>query len=334
MVLIDRMQQTAMVHEDVLQLFDIDTRGVFLGPPDHRRDRDLDEETWQDEWGVTRIKPPGSYWYDLKSSPLAGEISVSDIVNYRWPDPHDPGRTRGLAERVAQLKRTNYAVVLNLTSGFFTWSQILRGFEDWYVDVLLSPHVIGALMDAILEVQMAIIADALNLVGDQVDIVYTADDLGGQRGPLISPELYRRLCKPRHLRLLDSIRSRTSAPLLLHCCGSVYDLLPDLIDLGVNVLNPVQVGADKMDTARLKREFGDRIAFWGGIDSQWVLPYGTVGELEQEVKRRIADLAPGGGYVLSAVHNVQAEVPPDRICHMYAVAKEFGRYPLGLPGAQ
>jgi len=157
-----------------------------------------------------------------------------------------------------------------------------------------------------------------------VDIVCWGDDLGTQRGPQISPELYRRMIKPRQKRMVEAIK-RHGKLVLYHTCGSVADFLPDFIELGIDAVNPVQVSAAGMDTQRLKREFGRDITFWGAVDTQTVLPRGSPVDVRSEVRRRIDDLAPGGGYVLCAVHNIQPEVPPENIVAMYEAALEYGK---------
>jgi uroporphyrinogen decarboxylase len=149
---------------------------------------------------------------------------------------------------------------------------------------------------------------------------------------MISPSSYRKLVKPRHARLFELIRSRSRAKIMYHCCGSAYCFMEDFIEIGVDIINPVQVSAADMDTTRLKAEFGDRISFWGGIDTQSVLPHGTETEVCEEVERRIADLAPGGGYVLAPVHNIQPDVPPENIVAMCDHAKAMGTYPIGIRG--
>ena len=142
---------------------------------------------------------------------------------------------------------------------------------------------------------------------------------------MMSMDLYRKMVKPYHKRLFSYIKSRTSAKVFYHSCGSVVHLIPDLIEIGVDVLNPIQVSAAGMDTKALKREFGKDICFWGAIDTQRVLPFGTPAEVEAEVKRRIEELGPGGGYVLCAVHNIQADVSPENICAMYDTARQPGQ---------
>lgn len=329
--ILEKPQRTVLIDEPVLRRFDIDTRGLFLGRPSRWEDVQLDEQSYQDEWGVVRSRPKESIYWDLAASPLSGEISLSDVANWRGPDPDDPGRTKGLRERALQYRdTTDYALVLALPTGFVHVSQFLRGFEDWFSDLILSPSLLGTLMDNVLEIQLAIIGQALDEVGDLVDVIACSDDVGHQRGPAFSPEVYRRLIKPRHKRMFQFIHDRSAAKLLYHSCGSVYAFLDDLVEIGVDILNPIQVRAAHMDTARLKREFGDKLVFWGGVDTQEVLPQGAPQDVIAEVKKRLADLAPGGGYVLNSVHNIQDDVPPENICAMFDSAGELGRYPLLL----
>jgi uroporphyrinogen decarboxylase len=324
----DRMMQPALVDEAVLRALDIDTRGIFPGAPDKTPDVEIDETTYRDEWGVVRTRPDSSYWYDLKESALSGEISLQDILRHPWPDPDDPGRTRGVRERALKLKESgDYALVLNLAVGTVHISQYLRGFSDWYMDMAADQALIGALMDAITEVTTAIAGRMMAEVGDLADIVMTGDDLGTQDGPQVHPETYRKVIKPRHGRFFRQVREMCPhAKIFLHSCGSVYLLLPDLIDIGVQVLNPVQVSARHMDPVKLKAEYGDKLSFWGAIDSQHVLPRGSTGDVKAEVERRIAQLAPGGGYLLCGVHNLQPDVPTENVLAMYQHAREVGAY--------
>jgi len=169
---------------------------------------------------------------------------------------------------------------------------------------------------------------ALSLLGDLVDVVQEGDDYGGQQGLLISPRIWRDVFKPRLHQLFSHIkRCAPHVFIFFHSCGSIYEIIPDLIEVGVDILNPVQVAAANMDTKRLKREFGDCLTFWGGgVDTQKILPRGTPEQVREEVKRRIEDLAPGGGFVFATVHNIQADVPPENILAMWEAVQEFGRY--------
>lgn len=167
--------------------------------------------------------------------------------------------------------------------------------------------------------------DALRISHRQMDTVYPRDDLGAQRGLFISPRMYREFVKPRHQKLYDFIRSRTRAQIFMHSCGSIYDVIPDLIDVGVDILNPLQRSAAKMDIAQLKREFGEDLSFWGGaIDVQQVLPFASLREIEDEVNRTLDIMAPGGGYVFCPSHNIQANVSPDRIETLYQTVLNYG----------
>ena len=327
-----KYMQVVRVHEPVLKALDIDFRGVWAGSPDSAPDIPVGEDGYRDEYGVTRRKPPGLMYYDLVESPLAGQISVHDIVNYPLPDPADPGWVRGVRDQLLHYREnTDYAVVLGLPSMFVHATQFLRGFEDWFTDLAADRRLAAALFDRAVEHSTAVATELLKAGGDLADVVATSDDLGFQGGPMISPEMYRTLFKPRHKRYLDAVRENTDAPIHLHSCGSIYSLLDDFIEMGVDAIHPVQVAAKDMDSGMLGPEFGSRLGFWGGVDSQQVLPYGSPGEVRAEVRRLISDLAPGGGYVLSAVHNIQNGVPLGNVLAMYEAGKEYGRYPIS-PG--
>jgi len=329
--IVHKMMQTALVHEPVLEALDIDFRPVLPGPPDGVADIPVGEDGYQDEWGVVRRKPPGTLYYDLVKSPLAGAITIQDIVNSPMPDPHDPGYTRGLRNKALKLRQnTDYALVLRLPAPFVHVTQYLRGFEEWFIDVASDEKLAGALFDAVVEQSSALAEELMKACGDLVDVVATADDMGSQNGPLVSPEMYRRLFKPRHKKFFDTVKKYTKAFIHFHSCGSIYKLIDDFIDVGVDVLNPVQVAAKNMDSSILGPEFGDRLSFWGGIDSQRVLPFGTMEDVKSEVKRRIKDFAPRGGYILGAVHDIQPGVPVENIIAIYEAGKEYGRYPIAL----
>ena len=329
--IIHKFMQTAAVHEPILQALDIDFRYVSPGSSESNPDIPVGENGYQDEYGVVRRKPSSSLYYDLVKSPLAGPITIQDIVKFPWPDPADPGYTRGLRDRLLDRREnTDYAIVLRLPTPIVHLSQFLRGFEDWFIDLAADQKLAGALFDAVVEHSSAIAGEILKVGGDLVDVVTVGDDMGFQNGPIVSPELYRQLFKPRHQKYFDTVKKHTSAFIHFHCCGSIYKLLPDLIELGVDVINPVHVAAKDMDSSILGPEFGDRLSFWGGIDTQKVLPKGTPEQVKAEVKRRIRDFAPGGGYVLAAVHNLQPDVPVANIIAMYEAGREYGRYPIAL----
>ena len=182
-------------------------------------------------------------------------------------------------------------------------------------------------LERYLEFKLEFWDNLLEQIGDMVDVVCESDDLGTQEATWISKDMYRHLIKPRQKKLFSFIKRRAEVKVFLHSCGSIYDFIPDLIETGVDILNPIQVSAAKMDTAKLKREFGKDLVFWGGgIDTQKVLPYGTKQEIEDEVKKRIDDLAPGGGFVFATVHNIQEDVPPENIVAMLRALNKYGYY--------
>jgi uroporphyrinogen decarboxylase len=309
----------------MLQRFDIDTRSVGQGGPDNWHDIVFPDGSYQDEWGVVRSRPAGCLYYDLTKSPFAGDATVADLGRHPWPDPHDPGRCRGLKEEALRLREeTDYAIALNMPGGVVTQAQFMRGFEDWFADLIADPTFYHALLERITDLWIAMAKDELEAAGEYADFCFFGDDVAFQDGPMMSMELYRKMVKPYHARVFSYIKSRTKAKILYHTCGSVAHLIPDLIEIGVDALNPIQVSAKNMDTTVLKREYGKDLCFWGGIDTQRVLPFGSVQDVQAEVRRRIDDLGPGG-YCLCAVHNIQADVSPENICAMYDAAREYGR---------
>ena len=329
--LLHKWQQLATVHEPILKALDVDFRCVMRGAPQKTQDIPVGEDAYQDEWGVVRRKPAGSHYYDIVKCPLTGPITINDITNFPWPDPHDPGYTSGMRERLLDLHdNTDYAITLHLPNPSIFVTQAMRGFEDWFLDVASDHKLSGALFDAALEWSTAQSEDILKAGGDLVDVVVISEDLGFQNGPMVSPELYRKLFKPRLKKYFDTAKKHTSAFMHLHCCGSVYQIMDEIIELGVDVLNPVQVAAKDMDSSILGPEFGDRLGFWGGVDTQQVLPNGRVEDVKAEVKRRIRDFAPGGGYVLGAVHNIQYGVPVENIIALFEAGKEYGSYPIAI----
>ena len=326
-----KLSQTAHADEDVLRRFRVDFRRVDLGSPDNWTDVPIGEDSYMDEWGVVRTRPPHGFYYDLTGSPFADKDTIDAIERHRWPDPDDPGRYRGLRERARELHEdTDYAVVLQVNCAFFLRCAELRGWENFYVDLVANQQFAYALMEKYLSIRLRMAERALEEVGDNVDVVFcTSDDLGMIDRTITSPEIYRKLIKPLQKRTFDFFKEHTAAKRFYHCDGAIYPLIPDFVEIGAEVLNPIQVSAAGMgDTKKLKAEFGDRLAFWGAIDTHHVLPHGTPADVREEVRRRLLDLGPGGGYVVCSVHNIQPEVPPENVAAMFDAAYELGRYPL------
>jgi uroporphyrinogen decarboxylase len=331
-ITMERTMQVSMIDERILQRLHVDTRFVCYNAPDNPRNHvvELGEGLYRDSWGIEWIKPPSSHYYDLHKPPLSGEITISDIMNHPWPVPYDPGYTRGLRARVEKMRaETDCALVLNLSLWVLQCSQNVRGYEDWFMDLVAAPHLIECMADCITESLLGPLEMVTAEIGDLVDAISVSDDIGHQDRLCMSPATYRRIFKPRHARLAQAIKSRSDKPLQWHTCGSVYAILDDLIEIGVDSLNPVQTTAKNMEADRLKREFGDRLSFWGGIDTMHILNNGTPEDVRREVKSKIETLAPGGGFILNPVHNVQPVVPVQNLLTMIDAALEFGHYPVG-----
>ena len=322
--LCNRMMRVVKMDERILQALDIDTRGVFPGAPVKGADQEFAPDGYRDLWGVERIKPAHSYYYDLKGSPLSGAVTLGDVRSYPWPDPDDPGILDGLSERIQWIREnTDCAAVLALPPPFIHVSQYIRGFEDWYCDIALKAKVLDAISDAILEISLQMVRRMLNAVGGEVDAVLTGDDIGAQTGLQISHDAYLRFVKPRHAKYFRLVRDLTPAKIIYHTCGSVVSIMEDMIEMGIDAIHPIQVTAAGMDPAQLKQRFGDRMAFWGGIDTQHILPRGSVEDVKQAVERCVEEMGEGGGYVVGAVHNIQPDVPIENILAMFRHAREY-----------
>jgi uroporphyrinogen decarboxylase len=322
--LCDRMMRVVHIDEQILRSLDIDTRAIFPGGPARGTAKDLGPRSYRDDWGVIRVHPEGSYYYDQREFPLAGEITISDIARYPWPDPDDPGWTKGLKERVKWIREnTDCAAILTLPAPFVHTSQYLRGFEDWFMDFILDSKRLEALFDAVLEVSLQIAKHQLEEVGQEVDIVICADDLGTQRSLQMSHEHYVKYIKGRHERFFRQIHELSPAKVLFHTCGSVASIIDDLIETGVDILNPVQPSAAGMNPPELKKKYRGRVALWGGPDAQFTFPKGSVSDVKRMVEDLIEGAGEGGGFVLSSCHNIQPDVPLENILALFEHARAY-----------
>jgi uroporphyrinogen decarboxylase len=317
-----RSQRTHMA-EELSRFFDSDVRRIHAPYPEPipthvRAAVQLDE--WGNEW--TQSADTGLYF--VSRSPLAGEVSAGDVHRHAWPDPVTLAPVVALAAAARVLRATtDCAICLDLPDGVTHLSQFLRGFDDWLIDTAANRDLLSLIMDYVTDIYVAMVGPLLDAVGDNVDIVLHCDDIAAQNGPLISPAAYRDLIKPRQARIFRAIKAHTPAKLLYHSCGSIAWALGDLLDIGADAINPVQVSAARMDTAQLRAEWGGKLAFWGGIDTHYALPFGTPDEVRAEVRRRIEDMR-GGGYVAGSVHIIQADVPPRNILAMAEAAHVAG----------
>lgn len=331
--MLDYVQQLPYVDEVLLERFGVDFRMVQL-PAATAPDVDIFEEgdyyAFIDRWGSKLHMPKdGGLYFDWVDFPIE-EPTLDALDAYDWPDPDPPAYNARLREQAKRLyENTDYALVGSAVIGGGIFEQPARtmGLEDFLMALEDDPKFADRLMGRITDIYIESCTDYLEQVGEYLHVFTYWDDLNTQDGWFISPDTYRKLIKPKQRRLVEAIKSKTDAKLFFHGCGAVYELIPDLIDLGFDIVNPVQVSARGMDTKRLKEKYGKDIVFWGGgVDTQHVLPFGTPEEVADEVKCRIDDLAPGGGFVFAAVHNIQAYVPPENIVTAFETALEYGRY--------
>lgn len=335
--IVDPIQQLARVHEDVQKRLKVDVYCLDPGAPKVSPlaapiTQEGDYYTFNDEWGISwRMPVKGGFYFDMRKHPLANAETVAELEKYPWPDPLDEGRFAGIKKRADQyVYQEKKAYILGRNSaGIFEIALWTRGFENFFMDLALNPDFAEALLDIITEMKMKYWARALKEVGENVLVISEADDLGTQNSLLVSKEMYQKFIAPRHKKLFNFIRktAQNKVHIFYHTCGAIKEMIPYLMEEGVDVLNPVQVSARDMDTRELKKLFGNEVTFWGGgVDTQRILPRGTTAEVKQEVKKRIEDLAPGGGFVFATIHNVQGDVSPENFMAMWEALQEFGTY--------
>lgn len=334
-VILDPVQQLAKPSEAVLQKFHVDTRYICAHGPDsfkggierHMRDGRLWHDL-KDEFGVVWSMPDDQpFFMDISHHPLA-EATLKDIADYPFPRGDDPTRFTGVREQVLKMrKETPYAICTGISGVVYEYCWYMRGLERWFMDTIENVDFCEALLDETLKFWMDFHKGFMAEVGDLVDVVMIGDDLAGQSGPLFSGEFYKKVVKPRQKKLAQYIKSRTTAKIWYHTCGNCTPLIAELVDNGVDILNPVQISAEGMDAKGLKEKFGRDIVFWGGgCDSQHILPFASAEEVKADVKKYIEIFKPGGGYVFNNVHNIQAGVPAENITALYEAAYEYGFY--------
>jgi uroporphyrinogen decarboxylase len=336
--LLDQVTQLAVADDEIADRLQVDVRTVKPCPPGERGfAEDLgrvgDHYRLIDEWGMGWQMPVnGGHYYDLYLSPLAGCERPGDVERYPWPNPLDSARYVGMKatfERIVHEER-RFPFLERMSSGMWEHAMWMTGYEKFFSDMLYNKKLVHAIMSKILEIKMAYWGKALETVGEQTVVVSEADDLGGQKSLLVSLRMYQELVWPYHKRLFDFIRSKAKgkAYIFFHNDGAIYPTIPLLIEAGVDILNPWQVNCAGMDdTAKFKREYGRDLTVWGGsCDTQRVLPFGTPDEVRAETRRRIDDLAPGGGFIFAPIHIIQAGVPPENIVAWWETLQEYGKY--------
>jgi uroporphyrinogen decarboxylase len=278
-----------------------------------------------------RAKRVGLY-DDIFEYPLRECTTISQIKEYHhWPTDEDfKNLSTGKVEEIRALKRKSGKVILE--DGYKAFPHLmysmLCGMDKWMIDMKTDPDFYFALSDRLFEIGLRFVDHWIGPIGSDVDIVSTYDDLGTQNGPLISHDDYVRFLKPYEKRMIEHIKKRTEAKIYRHSCGSIYEFIPDLIEIGVDILNPVQPLAKNMEPSRLKAEFGKDITFFGGIDTQELL-YKSPAEVKKGVRDALCTYGQGGGYILGSSHNIEPDTPIQNILALFEAAMEYGRYPLG-----
>ena len=279
-----------------------------------------------------------SLYFDVCWTPLAHAETRADIDRFVWPDPwteREEQYVRGQIDRWFHgTDKALFAGLPMFVCSFFELSLMLFGFENFMMKLATDRDLIEYWLDAKLAHDLAILEQYLRIAGPFIEGIQTNDDFGAQTALQISPRLYRELFKPRQRQWIEFVKARTRAKVFIHCDGAIEEILPDFIEIGIDVLNPLQTSARGMDPRRIKERYGRNLAFWGGgVETQTTLPFGSVGDVRREVVQRLEMLGPGGGYVFATIHNLQADIPPEKILAIYDTVAGFGKYPLGQ-GAQ
>jgi len=311
---------TADVDEDILDRLGVDT--IFLNPS--RSFSTFAEpkefiDPFQTKWILT-----DNHTY----APVAGGFqnlekpSVDDLRKFRWPTPAELQFPLSIVHDKARwvFERSDRARVFSLGGTIVTWAQNMRGAENWAIDLYVNPEFSNALHEKLAEIWIATGGYVLDEIGEYCDVVMFGDDLGTQNQPWLSPQMFRERIKPLYKKMVESFKRKTRAKVGIHTCGSVYDLIDDLIEVGIDILNPVQANAKNMEPEKLKKKAGDHLVFWGGIDTHVVLPTGTVEDVKEEVRKKIAGFGRGGGYILSADHNILEDVPIENLLSVFETA--------------
>ncbi|MFO7612535.1 MAG: uroporphyrinogen decarboxylase family protein [Clostridia bacterium] len=305
------------IDEEILRYFGIDTRNVYMNPLKGWETTYFEDGSYDSELGI-HYRTEGDY-AEMVRHPFAG-LDAEQMASIKFPDMRHPSRYEGMREKCLKYKSDGFAVVTGSIASVFELSMYTRGMENFLIDLIADKDFAGILMDRIVDMQIDYFTGLFDETGDNFDVVCMADDLGTQNSALMSVPLFREMVKPRLEKIYRYIRSRSSGRIFHHTCGASYDFIGDLVDIGMDILNPVQPSAAGMDREKLKANFGNRISFWGGIDIQHTLPRGPAEEIRDAVRAAVEILGKNGGLVLCPAHNVQGDVPPGNLELMYREA--------------
>ncbi len=319
-------QGVVVPDDSVLEYFGSDTRSIYVnevGPWRHEKGSGI----FYDQWKIGLKLNPDGYYYNNCVHPLASATTPEDLDKYEFFEPNE-AIFEGLEKRIQRYKGHYCLILEGLREPLFGLPSWLRGTENFYIDLVSEDGMADALLDKILAHYIKWTDFILDRIGDELDILKVADDMGTQTSLLISPETYRQHVKPRQAKLYAHMKRKCpNAKLLLHACGAIRPLLGDLIEIGVDAINPVQISAAGMDPKELKNEFGSKLTFWGGgVDTQQVLQFATPPEVKKEVKKNMEIFKKNGGFVFTQVHNIMPGVPIENVIAMYEAYAENAAY--------
>ena len=326
---------TAAVDEQTMRRLHSDVRAVLdLEPADvlARNHQRTPHTPWIDSWGSGQVELTDDVWFP-GVHPLANATTLEEIERYPWPDMNDPSRVAHVRDQAQRLRDADdYAIVATPWLLFpFERAHAMQGMDKFLINMMMAPDFAQALLRKITDLCKTLMGNFLAECGDLIDIIKIGDDLGTQNSLMISPKMYRQFLKPLHAEFISFIKARTQAKVFFHTDGDVFDLIPDFIEMGIDILNPIQTSAGRMSNlAELKRRFGQNMVFCGAVDTHRVLPYGTPDDVRQELRRVMDVLGPGGGYMVASVHTIMNDVPAENILAMADAVEEFGKYPLSI----
>jgi uroporphyrinogen decarboxylase len=326
--ILDRMAQNVVLDEAICERLGIDFRWIvpnWVG----MRDIEIDgEKGYIDMWSTPHKWTDFGEYYAIHDQPLGQDtLTLEDIDAFEWPDPHQPAMFDGLREQAKNwYENTGYIVGADgIKIGVLQTAAQIRGYDKLFLDFAINPDIAHVVLDKVSAITNEMYRKYMQAVGDYVQVVVITDDQGTQNSLMISPAMFREFIKPRLKTQIETIKASADVKVLMHCDGAILPIVEDLIEIGVDILNPIQTVVKGFeDTLALKEQFGRRICFHGGIDVQQVLPNATVEQVKAEVALRIRDLGRAGGYILAPCHNINIDIPVENVLTTFDAAREYG----------